>query len=76
MKTLTQTDPPMARGDRAQVHEVNIAPWEGEVLSVKWSPQSGWWVDVRQDDGGTWTLRAEDVTLLPKEVCASVDHYS
>lgn len=32
-------------------------PWRGVVQTVKWSPLSGWWIEVRElDSSRTWAL--------------------
>ena len=48
--------PALARGDEVEVREPGIRPWTGTVLSLKPSPRSGWWAEVRQDDGSTWVV--------------------
>lgn len=50
--------------DRVRVFEPGIAPWEGTAISIKWSSESGWWLDVRADDGDTWSIpRGSDTTV-------------
>lgn len=51
MATLERTPVPIRRGSRVVVHEPNIADRYGDVMSVKWSKETGWWVDVRDDEG-------------------------
>ncbi len=50
--------PDLDRGDRVVVHEQGIRDREGEVLSVKWSFATGWWVEVRYEDGIVWSIPA------------------
>ena len=47
----------IARGDTVIVTEPGIRPWAGTVLSVKPSPKTGTWVEVRDHrDGATWAI--------------------
>ena len=39
------------RGARVTAREQGIAPVAGEAIGIKWSHVSGYWVDVRDDDG-------------------------
>ena len=56
MRAPERTPAPFRRGDRVVVEEPNIAPKTGVVGAAKFSPKSGWWVEVRLDeDGITWT---------------------
>lgn len=43
---------------------MSIRLWAGFVLSVKWSPVSGLWVDVQREDAQplTWSLTADLVS--------------
>jgi hypothetical protein len=59
--TLTKTAAPFARGDLVEVREQGIRPWVGPVGAVKWSPVSGWWVEVRREGVGTYTIREDDL---------------
>lgn len=56
MKTLAKTPAPFERGESVLVSEENIRPWHGDVAAVKWSPRSGWWIDVRREEGGYWVV--------------------
>lgn len=53
---VEKTPEPCKRGQEILVQEPNIRPWRGTVLSMKWSPVSGWWIDVRREDGGWWIV--------------------
>ena len=55
-KTLERTDPRFSRKDDVRVEEEGIRPWEGIVTAVKWSPVSGWWLEVRRGDEGTYVV--------------------
>lgn len=41
------------RGDKVRVLEEGIKPWVGRVTAAKPSSESGWWYEVRRDDGIT-----------------------
>lgn len=57
MTAPERTEPRFARGARVRIEEENIRPWTGEVRSVKWSPVSGWWLEVQEDEGpGTYVV--------------------
>lgn len=56
--------PIISRRDRVRVDEQNIRPWFGTVLSVKPSRKSGWWVDVRRDDGMCMCVPADRVHVM------------
>lgn len=65
MKTLDRTDPRFARGDAVTVTEEGIKPWSARVLSVKWSPESGWWYECEPVAAwlyGVWIVREADLT--------------
>ena len=53
--------PSIARRDRVvvtdEVGDLGTREWTGVVLSVKPSPASGWWFDIRRDDDGGWYVR-------------------
>lgn len=51
-KTLERTEPRHSPKDEVIVTEDGIRPWSGVVSTVKWSPVSGWWYDIRRDDDG------------------------
>lgn len=56
MRAPERTPAKFRRGDRVVVEEPNIAPKTGVVGAAKFSPKSGWWVEVRLDeDGMTWS---------------------
>lgn len=59
---LQPSAPPCERGDDVIVTEQGITPWRGVASFVKWSAVSGWWVEVRTDDG-TFVIRGADVEL-------------
>jgi hypothetical protein len=42
------------------VASTNIRPWEGVILSRKFSPVSGWWYDVQGPDGW-WVIPEGDL---------------
>jgi hypothetical protein len=42
-----------------EVGDLGTREWSGVVLSVKPSPASGWWFDIRRDDDGGWYVRHE-----------------
>jgi hypothetical protein len=61
---------PFAKGDRVEILEAGIRPWQGRVAALKPSFVTGWWVDVvRDDDRMTWTVCATttDIRLLPRQ---------
>ena len=58
---LEQTEPRFERGEAVTVHEENIAPWSGVVTALKFSPVSGWWIEIRRGDEGTWHIQENDV---------------
>ena len=60
MKTLKKTEVPLHRGDEASVRGM---PNYGSmrVWNVKWSHVSGWWLDLRDEDGGMWTVPYSEV---------------
>jgi hypothetical protein len=60
---IIATDPGLKRGDKVAVTEEGIRPWRGEVRSVKWSKDSGWWIEI---------LRAGDPALVYSTVAANV----
>ena len=65
---VERTEAPATRGARVEVNEPGIRAWTGTVSSVKWSPVSGWWLDIERDDGDlTYIIPAEAVTLLPDD---------
>lgn len=49
-RQLERTEARFTRGQAVSVHEENRRPWAGVVRSVKWSPASGWWVEIAEDD--------------------------
>jgi hypothetical protein len=60
MVARTPEGAPVKAGALVQVREDGIEPWVGEAVAVKFSPVSGWRVDVRDpDDGGVWSVPAE-----------------
>jgi hypothetical protein len=59
---LERTPEPCVRGQRVTVREANIRPWEGTVAAVKWSHESGWWIDIFRDGGGYWVIHEEAVS--------------
>jgi hypothetical protein len=48
--------PELKRGDRVTVYEDGIVPWLGIVNSVKYSKESGWWVDIDREEQGIWSI--------------------
>lgn len=62
-KVIEHTPAPIERGDAVRVVEAGRRPWVGVAQAVKWSPVSGWWVDVAGPDG-TWVLHATDVEVV------------
>ncbi len=55
-KTELGERPHYERGERVVVTEQGLQPWEADVVALKPSSVSGWWLEVRRDDGGTWAL--------------------
>lgn len=64
MKAPERTPAPVARGAEVVVHEDGRRPWAGQVGAVKWSNVSGWWAEVRTDEG-TYVVAAGDVEERP-----------
>jgi hypothetical protein len=62
--TLESTPAPFARGDEVLVTEEAIRPWAGVVTAVKWSNVSGWWIEIRTESYGTWSIPAAHVSAL------------
>ncbi len=56
--------PPIALRSEVLVEEGGIRPWGGTVLSLKFSATSGWWVEVRRDDGRTYSVPSRFVRPL------------
>jgi hypothetical protein len=48
--------PELKRGDRVTVSEDGIVPWLGIVNSVKYSKESGWWIEVDREGQGIWSI--------------------
>lgn len=68
MKTMqAEPRPELSRGALVLVSELGIKPWIGQLLSLKFSPVSGWWAEVRRDDGATFSIPADVVTLAAGE---------
>lgn len=53
-----------SRGDEVVVDEPGIRPWTGVVTAVKHSPVSGWYVEIRRGDEGTYVMPAHVVHPL------------
>ena len=67
MKSPSKVDAPAFDAEvnqRVLVHEPGIAPWEGTVIALKWSAVSGWWCDVRNADGGVWSIPRGSDTVI------------
>lgn len=64
--TLRATDPLYHRGDKVEVHEDGLRPWTGVVTYPKWSSESGWWYEVREDfeRGGTYAVLEATIVRL------------
>lgn len=60
-RAVVHTPAPFARGDRVEVAEEHLTDWRGTVGSVKFSPVSGWWLEVEDEDGTTWSVPAGKV---------------
>lgn len=65
---MPRTKPPaevaparIQRGSLVEVAEENRRPFRGLAMSVKHSSVSGWWVEVKPDDGGVCLYVPEDV---------------
>lgn len=65
---------PFDKGNRVLVRGVEEDGSEdffGQVVSVKWSRQSGWWVDVRRDDNGmNYSSKPEFMDLVVEDIDA------
>jgi len=60
VKTIEVPNPRFRDGDIVTVHDRGITPYRGQVRSVKWSPQTGWWCDVlRESDRVTWAVHED-----------------
>lgn len=59
---VDRTEPGFTRGDRVRVALPNLEPWDGEVNCSKFSPVSGWWVDVIDADGFCHSVSAGSVS--------------
>jgi hypothetical protein len=44
-----------------KVKEPRRREWRGTAESLKFSKESGWWFDVRNDDGLTWACHEKHV---------------
>lgn len=44
------------RGDRVEIEQ-----GYGEVRTAKFSPQSGWWYEIRLPEYETWTVHEDNV---------------
>lgn len=64
MTKPTRTPQPVARGAEVVVREPGLTPWTGTALAVKWSPVSGWWIEVAGPEG-VWIIREADVEVAP-----------
>lgn len=68
MKADLSQRPRWQRGARVRVHEQGLREWEGTVTTVKPSRVSGWWMDVRRDDGDTYALCLATAGMTIEEV--------
>ncbi len=50
--------PDLEIGSEVLVEEDGLRTWTGTVQAVKPSSVSGWWVDVRRNGDGTWSVPA------------------
>jgi hypothetical protein len=66
-KKVTRTEPKIAHGDRVMVEEEGLTPWEGEAGYVKWSAESGWWVEVYKPGVETYVMLESFLTPIKKE---------
>jgi hypothetical protein len=66
-RAVKKTEPKISPGDRVMVTEEGLTPWEGEVGHVKWSSESGWWVEVRRDDVGTYVMHERSLTRIERK---------
>ena len=55
-------EPPGFKGHKVTVVEVSRRPWQGEAIAEKWSKESGWWVEVRDEDGIVWSVHEMHVS--------------
>jgi hypothetical protein len=58
--------PDFQKGDTVRVALENIRPWEGVVTAIKPSSESGWWIDVVDEDGMTQQCQASVVELVAR----------
>ena len=59
---MLDNDTGIKRGDTVRVTEPGLRSFAGKVLNVKLSSRTGWWIDVRMDAGGVWSVPAGMVT--------------
>lgn len=65
MSAVGHTPVPFVPGLIVEIIEPGIRPWRAEVVSVKFSPFSGWWVEARVlGSHGCWILKAADVRVV------------
>lgn len=53
--------PPPPAPDVQRGQRVRAGGIEGEVIGIKYSPPSGWWIDVRDDNGSVYSTRKVEV---------------
>jgi hypothetical protein len=51
------------RGAVVVAMELGIPDQHGDAIGIKWSNQTGWWVDVRDEDGIVRSYPAEQVKV-------------
>lgn len=56
--------PNIRRGDVVEVDEEHRRVWIGIVLSVKPSSKTGWWVEVRDEGSGVYTVPSDAVVVI------------
>ena len=65
-KTMTRTAPPITGRSEVEVTEPGIRTWTGIAMTAKFSPVSGWWLEVRREGEGIFTrvVHSDYVTVL------------
>jgi hypothetical protein len=59
--------PDLQRGDTVRVSLENIRPWDGVVTAIKPSSESGWWIDVKDEEGWTQQCHVDVVELVSRK---------
>lgn len=64
MKPVQDFEVNVPRGAEVIAREAGIPDVAGVAIGIKWSKETGWWIEVRGDDNIVRSYRAEQVVVL------------